>query len=274
MALLAVMSWRGLDALLRAARITREHSTALLGLQAGLTQWRIDLDQRVATPYLPALDWDGRVFRLLRSSPAGADEAWQVVAWTQRLAAGSLQWTRWQSAPLTQRAELLGAWQQAAAWGRATGELAAANESQDAGTSAVNGNPNPAASAVAVTPLIGWQLLQYRGGQWLRAETLTVQARETDAAGRPRTAVPQAGANTANTPAAAPLALEGLRLLLELPPTGSLQGQLGIDWFNPLTSLNLLTSPNAPNASNVPSAPNVMNPSYPLNLSGPSGAPR
>jgi general secretion pathway protein J len=268
MALLALMSWRGLDALLRAARTMREHGAALLGLQAGLTQWRIDLDQRVESPYLPVLDWDGRVLRLLRSSPAGTDEAWQVVAWTQRLAAGSLQWTRWQSAPLSRRAELLNAWQEASAWGRATGDLKPANNNHGTGATDVNGkapggaNANPEASAVAVTPLIGWQLLHYRGGQWLRAETLTVPARETDAAGRPRTAVPQAGAGTAGGLAAGSPALEGLRLLLDLPLTGSLQGQLGIDWFNPL---NPPTSPNALNA---------VNPLNPLNPSGSPGAPR
>ena len=267
MALLAVMSWRGLDALLRAARVTREHSTALLGLQAGLMQWKIDLDQRVQAPYLPALDWDGRVLRLLRTSPAGGDEAWQVVAWTQGLVAGSLQWARWQSAPLTRRAELLDAWQQAAVWARAAGELTAANDSREAGDSAASASSGDSAgasdsartSAVAITPLIGWQLLHYREGQWVRVESLSVPARQTDTAARPRTAAPPAGELAAGAVAAGPLAPEGLRLLLDLPPTGSLQGQLVIDWFNPLNSPTSLASQNSQNSENAGSSANPLN---------------
>ncbi|MDO9278775.1 MAG: prepilin-type N-terminal cleavage/methylation domain-containing protein [Polaromonas sp.] len=209
MALLALMSWRGLDAMLRVAQITRSHSVGLGGLQVGLVQWAVDLDRLVETPYVNALDWDGRVLRLVRSSPVGSAEALLVVAWTQRREAGMQQWVRWQSVPLTQRNGLINAWQQAALW-------AQKNDDLDAASSRASGG-----QAVAVTPLSSWQLAYYANGQWVPSNTLL-------GAGRGRRAL-QANAVVANLGGSP----EGLRLLLELPSGGALQGRLTSDWFNP-----------------------------------------
>ena len=44
MALLAIVSWRGLDGMVRAQQITRERADAVLELQTVLAQWGADLD--------------------------------------------------------------------------------------------------------------------------------------------------------------------------------------------------------------------------------------
>ena len=212
MALMALMSWRGLDAMLRTAQHTRTRSADLLALQAGVAQWVTDLDHLAQTPYAHAVDWDGRVLRVLRTSPVGSPQALQVVAWTLRPQSGSLQWMRWQSAPARQRGELLAAWQQAANWGRATGELVV-----DRGVPA-----DALGSAVAVAPARAWQLLYFRSGQWAPAQTLLGSAR----------AVPGASADASSlsfgeTP-------EGLRLILEMPEGAALPGRVVNDWFSPL----------------------------------------
>jgi general secretion pathway protein J len=217
MALLTLMSWRGLDAMLRVAQVTRANGTDLGALQVGLAQWAVDLDRVLETPDVAALDWDGRVLRLVRSSPVGSAEALLVVAWTPRMVAGAQHWTRWQSAPVSQRSDLLNAWQQAAIWARTEGDMPT-----DFGRT--NGSEG-GASAVAVMPLGSWQLAYHAGGEWVASNTLV-------GSGGGRRA-PQANAVVANlndTP-------EGLRLLLELPSGGPLQGRLSIDWFNPASVL-------------------------------------
>ena len=44
MALLAILSWRGLDGMVRAQTQTQQRADELLTLQAGLAQWAVDLD--------------------------------------------------------------------------------------------------------------------------------------------------------------------------------------------------------------------------------------
>jgi len=223
MALMALMSWRGLDAMLRTAQHTRTRSADLLALQAGVAQWVTDLDHLAQTPYAHAVDWDGRVLRVLRTSPVGSPQALQVVAWTLRPQSGSLQWMRWQSAPARQRGELLAAWQQAATWGRATGMLAA-EASGNAPAEALGGAPaDVLSSAVAVVPARAWQLLYFRSGQWVPAQALLGSARATPGA------LPEAASMSfGETP-------EGLRLILEMPEGAALPGRLVSDWFSPLS---------------------------------------
>jgi general secretion pathway protein J len=213
MALLTLMSWRGLDAMLRVAQVTRTNSAGLGALQVGLAQWAVDLDRVRETPDVAALDWDGRVLRLVRSSPVGSAEALLVVAWTQRLAAGTQHWVRWQSAPVSQRSDLLSAWQQAAIWARTEGDM-----QTDSGRQ--NGTAG-GASAVAVIPLSSWQLAYHAGAEWVASNTLVGSG-----GGRRVLQAHAVVANLSDTP-------EGLRLLLELPSGGPLQGRLSSDWVNP-----------------------------------------
>lgn len=201
LALLSLMSWRGLDAMLQVAQVTRTHSVGLAGLQVGLAQWAVDLERLVETPEVAALDWDGRVLRLVRSSPVGSAEALLVVVWTQRLVDGTQHWVRWQSAPVSLRNDLLNAWQQAAFWARTVGDMDGAD--------------------VAVMPLASWQLAYHAKGEWVASNTLVGSG-----GGRRALQANAVVANRSDTP-------EGLRLLLELPSAGPFQGRLISDWFNP-----------------------------------------
>lgn len=193
MALLAVMSWRGLDAMLRARQVTADNHAVLQSLQGGLSQWQIDLNALVETPYVNAVEWDGRVLRVLRRSPVGSPESLQVVAWSLGTAGDRATWMRWQSRPLQSRADLLAAWTDAATWGA---------------------NAEAGEQVVAIAPVQSLQLTYFRGGQWVAADRLL----SAGSSGRP---------SLGDLP-------EGLRLQLELPAEGPLQGLLRSDWFNPL----------------------------------------
>ena len=83
MALLAVLSWRGLDGMARSQAQTSQRADEVLNLQAGLDQWKVDLDSLTQTPQIGSLDWDGRVLRLTRRATTGSDGL-IVVAWTRR----------------------------------------------------------------------------------------------------------------------------------------------------------------------------------------------
>src|SRR5262249_32651171 len=115
MALLALMSWRGLDAMARAQAQNRERGDAILTLQATLAQWNADLDATVALNQIRAMDWDGRVLRLTRRSTDSATPLIYVVAWTARSDANGMRWRRWQSPGFTTRPEWQQAWDRAAA---------------------------------------------------------------------------------------------------------------------------------------------------------------
>ncbi len=99
LALMALISWRGLEGMSKAQEALQTRSEANQTWQVGLAQWRTDLDNMVSLPNIPALDWDGRVLRITRQHSQDPQAGMQVVAWTL----GNGQWTRWQSPPLTQR---------------------------------------------------------------------------------------------------------------------------------------------------------------------------
>lgn len=201
MALMAAMSWRGLDGMTRAQTQMRQHADEVLTLQAGLNQWGADLDALAQQPNTPNLDWDGRALRLLRSSSAGPSEGLRVVAWTRRQAAGAGQWLRWQSPPLRTRGELQTAWQKAALW-------------------AQNPSDEDRKREVAIAPLANWQIFYYRSNAWsnpLSSEGAPADANNNNTA-------------TLTTVSAVP---DGVRLILTLPPGEALSGVLTRDWMSP-----------------------------------------
>ena len=74
LSLMAVMSWRGLDGMVRAQAQTQTRADDVLALQVGLQQWQADLDAIQQMPQMSALDWNGRVLRMTRlGSTAAAD---------------------------------------------------------------------------------------------------------------------------------------------------------------------------------------------------------
>ena len=198
MALLAIVSWRGLDGMVRAQEQTRQRGNQLLVLQAALAQWGNDLDALLPLPHTVPLDWDGQVLRLTRRSSAVPDEGALVVAWTRRNVQGTDQWLRWQSPPVRTRADWQQAWQEAAVWARTPGEAQRRYE-------------------VVLMPLADWQIFYYRSDAW--SNPLSSGNTTAD------------NADTANV-----MVPDGVRLQLQLPPGQALAGLLRRDWVNPLKS--------------------------------------
>jgi len=59
MALLATMSWRGLDSMARSQETGQTRSDELLVMQAAFAQWRTDLESLEELPATAPLDWNG-----------------------------------------------------------------------------------------------------------------------------------------------------------------------------------------------------------------------
>lgn len=196
LALMAGLSWRGIDGLVRTQAALQQRADQVLRLQAGLGQWAADLDSLVQLPNTQALDWDGRALRITRRSSTEPGSGLLVVAWTHRQDGGSGQWLRWQSQPLTTRAELQTAWVTAARWAQNPGNAERASE-------------------VRIHALDQWRVFYYRSDAW------TNPLSSDSATPRPN----------GEKPPGPDLTLpDGVRLVLTLPPEGAVTGTLTRDW--------------------------------------------
>ena len=196
MALLALLSWRGLDGMTRVQSQTQSHTDGVLALQAGLAQWQTDLDAitlQANVPGVSGLNYDGSALRLTRryAEDGGKGDSIRVVAWSQRAVENKTTWLRWQSEPLKTRAELQSAWQQALTWSK-------------------EGNEADRKREVAVAAIEKWQMLYYVNDAWVNA--LPIGA--LDATG------------TATVP-------DGIRLVLTLAQDQALVGNITRDWGRP-----------------------------------------
>lgn len=196
MALLALMSWRGLDAMGRAQSQTQARTDELLVLQSGLAQWGADLDAMASelasanpnTNTQPSpLDWNGQVLRITRYSSGTVDSGLRVVAWSVGGEPGRTTWLRWQSPVLHTRAALQEAWLQAAQWAQSPTEASRARQ-------------------VQLVSLVDWQIFYFRGGAW---------------------------SNPGSSSEAANATPEGVRLQLTLPEGAVLAGKITRDWIRP-----------------------------------------
>jgi general secretion pathway protein J len=202
MAVLAVLSWRGLDTMVRTREVTQSRIDQVAVAQISLTQWHADLDAMLVLPGVVndnSMQWDGRVMRLLRRSATplsnGQDAGMKVVAWTVR----DGHWLRWQSADLTQRADIDQAWQQAAQWGQNPSSEALRQQAQ-------------------LMPLGSWRVFYFRENAW----------------SNPLSSAGGVNQDLLKTP-------DGVRIELQLDAPGALdKGRLTIDWvresFNPTRS--------------------------------------
>ena len=202
MALMSLMTWRGVDGMLRSQTGLQTRADDIRTLQAGLAQWQTDLDQSLELPGTPAWDWNGQVLRLTRRANTQA-EAVQVVAWTWRIdpgRPGGGDWQRWQSSPLSLRNDWQTAWRLAEQW----------SQTPDLQTRAAQVN---------IHPLGGWQIFVHRGGDWTNP-------------------LSNATVNTgASTPAPATNGTpDGVRLILNLPQGPAGAGLLTLDWVRPTLS--------------------------------------
>lgn len=199
LALMSVLTWRGVDGISRTQIQLQQHSDEVQTLQATLGQWTADLDALAEQPNWNSLQWDGQSLRLLRQGTASAGDGLRVVAWVRRGVGGAGQWLRWQSGTLTTRADLELAWQKAQTWSRTPGE-------------------DDQRLEVATIALDDWQIYFYRGNAWTNP-------------------LSSAGA-TAGEALIAPDQQEvlpkGVRLVLNLPEGHSVSGVLTRDWVRPV----------------------------------------
>ena len=219
MALLAVLSWQGLDGMSRAQSQTRQHTGDVLTLQVGLSQWTSDLDALVPLLTAPrtaasapgasqdttqpvSLDWDGRVLRMTRQTAGDAGEGLRVVAWSIRAVDANMQWLRWESPPLRTRGEWQEAWDQASLWAQNAGDEARRRE-------------------VAVLPVLGWQIFYFRNDAWSNplSSDAAAAAPVGSVVGAVNTAIP-----------------EGVRLVLTVAPGQAISGVVTRDWVRPTLS--------------------------------------
>lgn len=202
MAVMALMSWQGIDAMVRSQTHNREHSRQVLTLQTGLLQWVADLDAQTSIPGTPSLDWNGRTLRVVRLATPSS-EGFRVVAWSSRVEAGQAYWLRWQSPALRQRSDLQDAWLQAALWGQNPGDAQKKRE-------------------VMIAPLEQWQVFYFRQNAWTN----------------PLSSGGVTGNTSAPPGATTPSAPDGVRLLLTLPAAGLPSGQITRDWVRPSWSVS------------------------------------
>ena len=193
MAVLAGLSWRGLDSLMRSRDITQAQVDKTAVLQTVLAQWQADLNAVQPVPSISdaGVQWDGRTLRITRRATAwradGADAGLWVVAWTLR----DNQWLRWQSAPLQTRAALQQAWANAERWGQ-------------------NPSADDAAYATPLIPVDAWQLTYFRGNAWTNPLS-----------------------SAGNTEAGQGALPDAIRLQIDLPASTGVRGRITLDWVRP-----------------------------------------
>lgn len=205
MALLALLSWRGLDGMVRVQTSVHQRMDGVVTLQTGLTQWSADLDALFETGAVNAVDYNGRVLRLTRRDATDPGNPLRVVGWTQRLVdspQGSRNtWVRWQSPAVRTNAELANAWGRAAAWGQ-------------------NASDEEIRREVAITGIDQWEIFYYRNDAWTNPQS-------SAASGSTVT-------STAGQSASPSLIPDGIRLVLTLSEGQPLTGQITKDWVRPI----------------------------------------
>lgn len=102
MALLAGLSWRALDGMLRARDDGRGAIDRAARLATVLMQWEQDLQALIEVDAVPALAFDGQTLRLTRRVDGGV----ALVTWAVRAGV----WQRWAGAPAVRVGELQEAW--------------------------------------------------------------------------------------------------------------------------------------------------------------------
>lgn len=140
MALLAALSWQGLDSVLRSRDASRVAVDDAVRMATVLTQWEQDLQALHDSAAVPALDFDGQTLRLTRRTDAGV----ALVAWAVR---GGV-WQRWVSPSYTRSNELQEAWLRSQQFmGNEAGQLVLARAASE------------------------WQIYYYRGNGWSNAQS-------------------------------------------------------------------------------------------------------
>jgi general secretion pathway protein J len=200
LALVAILSWRGLDGMVRAQAMTQHRSDQVVTLQSALAQWTTDLEALVQVSTLRPLDWDGQVLRMTRRSLSAPTEGLLVIGWSTRVVNGQTQWLRWQSPPVRDRGDLQRAWAKAASWAR-------------------NPSTEDQGREVLINPISDWQVFYFRGNAWSSPFSSAGNGSPGLTAGTADVSMP-----------------DGVRLVLGLPSDHPLVGKLTLDWARPTLS--------------------------------------
>ena len=143
------------------------------------------------------------VLRLIRRSTASASDGFLIAAWTRGERGGPGQWLRWQSEPLTSKAQLLSAFDEAGVWAQSPGDAQRKQE-------------------VAIESVQAWQIYFHRGGAWsnpLSGDSTMSEGRTTS--------------YTTDSTSGDGSAIDGIRLVLTLPASHPIGGTLTRDWVRP-----------------------------------------
>jgi general secretion pathway protein J len=146
LALLAGLSWRGIDGIVRARDASQERLDRQLRLQSVIGQWETDLAEIQETGSVVPLDFDGTSLRLTRRTSSGI----QMVAWSLR----GTRWMRWAGPVSTTTGELQEAWLRS--------QLLLGNEAGQIG---------------ALSGITGWRLYYWRNNAWTHAQSSGDEAR-------------------------------------------------------------------------------------------------
>ena len=161
MSLLAVMSWQGVDGMLRARDASQQRLDATLRLNTALAQWQQDLASVQESPSVPGLRFDGASLQLTRRAPGGL----QLVVWSVR----GGRWLRWAGPAVTTGRELQDSWIRSQ-------QLQGSEESQ---LKVIEGVPE-------------WQVYFFRGNAWSNAQSSAdIAAPAAGASAPPRQALPE-----------------------------------------------------------------------------------
>ena len=102
MAILSMITWQGLDGILRARDGSRAALDRTQRLATIVVQWEQDLQALFETQAVPALHFDGRTVRMTRRAEGGV----ALVAWSIREG----RWQRWVGPTTTRLADLQESW--------------------------------------------------------------------------------------------------------------------------------------------------------------------
>jgi len=141
MAIVAVMSWQGVDGIVRARNNTQARVDLVLRASTVLAQWEQDLGALQTTgDVVPALEFDGSRMSMTRRTEGGL----QLVVWARRNGA----WFRWASQPVTTVRGL-----------------------QDVWMSSKQFMGNEAGQLKTLTDVSDWQAYFYRTNAWSNAQS-------------------------------------------------------------------------------------------------------
>lgn len=203
MAVIAALSWRGVDAMLRLREQTSSHQAATEQLQRVLLQWQADLDAASDSQHLGGLfspvTFDGQRLTVLRKNYAEPGQPIYAVVWLLADMPKAVQPSgapqsllRWQSAPLRTVADLRAANQQAVQ---------------------LLSDEQLSRQLQAVLPLQAWQVDFFRDGAWVNPQSSAQSSAQT---GVLSGAQPTGTAGGAVSAGAVPIP-DGVRLTLTLP---------------------------------------------------------